>query len=87
MADKQCCPKDGAIRIQREVKGRKGKIVTAVHGVPMECKELENFAKTLKRRCGSGGSVKDGVILIQGDHRQTLLEEIKRQGYTVKLAG
>jgi translation initiation factor 1 len=89
IADKQttCCHKDGAIRIQREVKGRKGKIITAVFGVPLENKELENFAKTLKRRCGSGGSVKEGVILIQGDHRQTLLDEIKKQGYTVNLAG
>jgi len=65
-------PVDGAIRIQKEAKGRKGKIVTAVYGVPLENGALEEFAKTLKRRCGAGGSVKDGVILIQGDHRQTL---------------
>ena len=80
-------PTDGTIRIQREVKGRKGKIVTAVFGAPLEKEELLEFAKTLKRRCGAGGSVKDGVIVIQGDHRQRLLDEIRKQGYTAKLAG
>ena len=80
-------PNDGTIRIQREVKGRKGKTVTAVFGVPLENEEMKKFAKTLKRRCGAGGSVKDGVIVIQGDHRRTLLNEIKKHGYTAKLAG
>jgi translation initiation factor 1 len=78
---------DGTIRIQREVKGRKGKVVTAVFGVPLENEELYNFAKTLKRLCGAGGSVKDGVIIIQGDHRQKLLDEIKKHGYSAKLTG
>ena len=88
-ADKQPTgyPNDGTIRIQREVKGRKGKTVTAVFGVPLENEKLQKFAKTLKRRCGAGGSVKDGVIVIQGDHRQTLLDEIRKHGYTAKLAG
>jgi translation initiation factor 1 len=80
-------PAGGTIRIQKEAKGRKGKIVTAVYGVPLENGALEEFAKTLKRRCGAGGSVKEGVILIQGDHRKTLLEELKKQGYTAKPAG
>ena len=80
-------PKDGTIRIQREVKGRKGKTVTVIIGVPLENEELRVFAKTLKRRCGTGGSVKDGVIVIQGDHRQALLDEIRKLGYTAKLAG
>ena len=80
-------PSDGVIRIQREVKGRKGKTVTAVFGVPLENRELQKFARKLKRRCGAGGSVQDGVIVIQGDHRQALLEEIKEHGYTAKLAG
>ena len=79
--------KDGIVRIRREVKGRKGKTVTAVLGVPLDDKKLHQFAKTLKRLCGTGGTVKDGIILIQGDHRETLLKEIKQQGYTVKLAG
>lgn len=80
-------PKDGTIRIQREVKGRKGKTVTAIFGLPLENAELQEFAKTLKRRCGAGGSVRDGVIVIQGDHRQALLDELKKHGYTAKLAG
>jgi len=80
-------PRDGTIRIQREVKGRKGKTVTAVFGVPLENEELQKFAAMLKRRCGAGGSVMDGVIVIQGDHRQTLLDELKKHGYPAKLAG
>lgn len=80
-------PADGTVRIQREVKGRKGKTVTTVFGVPLENGELKRFAKTLKQRCGAGGSVKDGVIVIQGDHRQTLLAEIQKLGYAAKLAG
>lgn len=80
-------PDDGVVRIQREAKGRKGKTVTAVYGLPLAAEALEKFAKTLKQRCGAGGSVKDGVVLIQGDHRQTLLEEIQNQGYTAKLSG
>ncbi len=80
-------PKDGIVSIRREVKGRKGKTVTAVFGFPLNDKKLQQVAKTLKRLCGSGGTVKDGVIIIQGDHRETLLNEIKKQGYTVKLSG
>ena len=80
-------PDDDTIRIRREVKGRKGKTVTAVFGVPLENEQLQQFAKTLKHRCGAGGSVKDGVIVIQGDHRQTLLDEIRKHGYNAKLAG
>jgi translation initiation factor 1 len=80
-------PNDGIVRIRRDVKGRKGKTVTAVFGIPLDDKKLHQFAKTLKRLCGTGGTVKDGIILIQGDHRETLLNEIEKQGYTVKLAG
>ena len=80
-------PNDGIVRIRREVKGRKGKTVTAIFGIPLDDKKLGKFAKNLKRLCGTGGTVKDGVIIIQGDHRETLLKEIEQQGYTVKLAG
>jgi len=80
-------PDDGIVRIRREVKGWKGKTITSVFGVPLKDRDLKQFAKTLKRKCGTGGSVKDGVIIIQGDHRETLLNEIKQQGYTVKLVG
>ena len=80
-------PDDGIIRIRREFKGRKGKTVTAVFGVPLDDKKLQQFAKTLKQKCGTGGTVKDGVIIIQGDHSEILLNEIKKEGYSVKLAG
>ena len=80
-------PDDGIVRIRRETKGRGGKTVTSVSGVPLDGPALKNLAKALKSRCGTGGSVKDGVIVIQGDHRETLVQEMKKQGYTVKLAG
>ena len=80
-------PNDGIVRIRREVKGRKGKTVTAVFGIPLADRKLKQFAKILKQTCGTGGTVKDNIIIIQGDHRKTLLNEIKKQGYTVKLAG
>ena len=78
---------DGIIRIRREVKGRKGKTVTTVSGFKLDADELRSLAAQLKRRCGAGGSVKDGMIIIQGDHRETLLSELKKKEYTVKLAG
>lgn len=80
-------PNDGIVRIQREVKGRNGKTVTIISGIPLENEQLQKFVKTLKGRCGAGGSVKEGVIIIQGDHRQTILEEIKKHGYKATLAG
>jgi translation initiation factor 1 len=78
---------DGIIRVQREVKGRKGKTVTTVSGFQINADELKNLATELKRRCGTGGSVKDGVIIIQGDHRDALITELTNRGYTAKLAG
>ncbi|MBW2251218.1 MAG: translation initiation factor Sui1 [Deltaproteobacteria bacterium] len=78
---------DGIIRIQREVKGRKGKTVTTVSAFQLADDELKNLAAQLKRKCGTGGSVKDGIIIIQGDHRDALLSELKKQGYSAKLAG
>ncbi|MDQ6962726.1 MAG: translation initiation factor Sui1 [Mariprofundaceae bacterium] len=81
-------PNDGIIRIGRETKGRKGKGVSLIHGVPLQGKELQAFAKELKKKCGSGGTLKDGVIEIQGDHRERLLEILsKKDGWIVKLAG
>ena len=78
---------DGTIRVQREVKGRKGKTVTTVSGFQLDDDELKLLAAQLKRKCGTGGSVKDGIIIIQGDHRDALLSELKKQGYIAKLAG
>ncbi len=79
--------KDGIIRIGRETKGRKGKGMTTIAGLPGGEAELKIIAASLKRCCGSGGSVKDNTIFIQGDHRTTLKDELTRQGYRVKLAG
>ena len=69
---------DGIIRVQREVKGRKGKTVTTLSGFHLNADELKNLATQLKRRCGTGGSVKDGVIIIQGDHRENLITELRK---------
>ena len=78
---------DGIVRIRRETSGRKGKGVTTISGIPLPEAELKTLAKTLKKRCGTGGAVKEGVIEIQGDHRETLREALTAQGYQVKLAG
>jgi translation initiation factor 1 len=78
---------DGIIRIQRETKGRKGKAVTTVSAFQLADDELKNLAAQLKRHCGTGGSVKDGVIIIQGDHRNTLITELKNRGFKTKIAG
>ena len=78
---------DGIIRVQREVKGRKGKTVTTVSGFQIIADELKNLATQLKRRCGTGGSVKDGVIIIQGDHRDTLITELTLRGFKAKISG
>jgi len=78
---------DDIIRIQREAKGRKGKTVTTLSGFQITDAELKNLATQLKRHCGTGGSVKDGVIVIQGDHRDTLVVELKNQGFNVKISG
>jgi translation initiation factor 1 len=77
----------GIIRIQREVKGRKGKTVTIVSGFQVNADELKNLAAQLKRHCGTGGSVKDGVIIIQGDHRDTLITELKNRGFKAMISG
>jgi len=78
---------DGIIRIRREKKGRKGKTVTTISGFQEGTDDLKQTAKKLKNKCGTGGSIKDGIIIIQGDHRQTIRKELKGQGFTVKLAG
>jgi translation initiation factor 1 len=78
---------DGIVRLMRETKGRKGKGVTLISGVPLNNEYLKKLAKTLKQKCGSGGSIKNGVIEIQGDHRDLLENEISKLGYKVKRAG
>lgn len=78
---------DGIVRLHRETKGRKGKGVTLIKGVLATPTELKLLAKELKARCGTGGTVKDGVIEIQGDFRDLLLETLTTKGYRVKKSG
>lgn len=78
---------DGIVRIRRETAARNGKGVTTVSGVPLDDEGLKNLAKQLKQLCGTGGSVKDGVIEIQGDMREKLKTELEKRGFTVKFAG
>ena len=79
--------RDGIIRIRREVKGRKGKTVTTVSGFDVDAAELKGLGKQLKQHCGTGGSVKDGMIVIQGDHRKRIETFLSQAGFTVKIAG
>jgi len=78
---------DGIVRIHRETKGRKGKGVTLIKGIPLADKELKALAKTMKQQCGTGGAIKDGVIEIQGDQRAVLKAFLEKRQYSVKLAG
>jgi translation initiation factor 1 len=78
---------DGIVRIRRETAGRNGKGVTTITGVPLDETQLKTLAKELKVTCGVGGSVKDGVIEIQGDQREKIKTELEKRGFTVKLAG
>jgi len=75
------------VKVRREVAGRRGKAVTTVSAVPVDDAELKALAGRLKKRCGVGGSVKDGVIEIQGDHRDVVVEILKAEGYTPVLSG
>jgi len=78
---------DGIVRVGRETKGRKGKGVTVITGVNLDDAGLKELANQLKQKCGAGGTVKDGVIEIQGDHRDRLVEELQKKGFTVKRSG
>src|SRR5690606_40861445 len=75
------------VRVGRETKGRRGKGVTVVTGVPLAGAALDELGSRLKRLCGSGGTVRDGVIEIQGDHRDLLVAELAKSGWTVKRSG
>jgi len=72
------------VRVGRETKGRKGKGVTVITGLPLDDEGLRRLARELKQRCGTGGTVKNGVIEIQGDHRDMLVEELAKRGYKPK---
>jgi translation initiation factor 1 len=75
------------VEVRREVAGRRGKAVTTVSGVPVDDAGLKALAGKLKKRCGVGGSVKDGVIEIQGDHRDIVVQVLEGEGYKPVLAG
>jgi translation initiation factor 1 len=77
----------GRVKVRRETAGRRGKAVTTVSGVPLDDAGLRELAGRLKKRCGVGGSAKDGVIEVQGDHRDVVVEVLRAEGYDVVLAG
>ena len=78
---------DGIVRLSRETKGRKGKGVTIITGLDPDREDIKTLAKKFKQLCGTGGTVKDGLIEIQGDHRDVLAGYLREAGHTVKLAG
>ncbi len=78
---------DGIVRVGRETKGRKGKGVTVITGLPLDEQGLQELATDLKRKCGAGGTVKGHTIEIQGDHRDLLVAELTQRGYAVKRSG
>ena len=80
-------PDDGIVRITRDRGNRGGKVVTVIHGLRARGAALDALAAELKRLCGAGGTVKDGLIEVQGDHRERLAEKLRALGHTVKLAG
>jgi translation initiation factor 1 len=78
---------DGITRVSRETKGRGGKVVTLVRGLPVQGAVLLDWGKHLRSACGSGGTVKDGVIEVQGDHAERVATLLREAGFTVKRAG
>jgi translation initiation factor 1 len=80
-------PRDGVIRVFRERGGRAGKIVTVIRGLPERGPALDAKATELRRLCGAGGTVKDDIVEIQGDHRDRIVAHLGVLGYRVKLAG
>lgn len=78
---------DGVVRVSRETKGRGGKAVTVVRGVDLDATALAALGKRLRTACGAGGTVKDGVLEVQGDHCERVMDCLKNEGWTVKRAG
>jgi translation initiation factor 1 len=85
--EKRAVAGGGRVKVRREVAGRRGKPVTTVSGVPLDDAGLRELAGRLKKRCGVGGSAKDGVIELQGDHRDVVVAVLRDAGYDVVLAG
>ena len=94
-AVRECvCPKGApgaagpaAVRVARETKGRAGKGVTVITGLPLSLADIEALAAKLKKRCGSGGTVRDGIVEIQGDHRDAIVAELIKLGWPAKKSG
>jgi translation initiation factor 1 len=80
-------PSDGVVRVGRETKGRKGAGVTLITGLPLDDAALTALCTQLKKRCGTGGTLKDGVIELQGEHRDKVVAELSAQGYKAKRIG
>ena len=80
-------PGDGIVRVSRETKGRGGKAMTLVRGLALDAAALAACAQRLRSACGAGGTVKDGVVEVQGDHAERVLALLQRDGWTVKRAG
>jgi translation initiation factor 1 len=80
-------PANAPVRVARQTQGRGGKAVTLITGLPLEAEALAALATELKRRCGSGGTVREGTIEIQGEHRDTLVTELVKRGYPAKRSG
>lgn len=78
---------DGVVRLQKQTKGRNGKPVVIVTGLPLNEAELKKLAKELKAKCGVGGTIEDNNILIQGDKRELIQQTLESKGYRVKLSG
>jgi translation initiation factor 1 len=79
--------KTAAVRVAREIKGRAGKGVTTITGLPLSLSDIESLATKLKKRCGSGGTVREGIIEIQGDHRDAIVAELIKLGWPAKKSG
>jgi translation initiation factor 1 len=80
-------PEQGVVRVGRQTQGRAGKAVTVISGLPLTAQKLAALASELKRLCGSGGTIKDASIEIQGEHRDRLVAELIRRGFAAKRAG
>jgi translation initiation factor 1 len=78
---------DGNVRVSRDSKGRSGKVVTVVRGLPLDAAALSLLGKELRCACGSGGTVKDGVIEVQGDHVLRILELLVAKGWKARRSG
>ena len=80
-------PQQQTAYLHRDSKGRGGGVMTMVKNLALSDEEMKDLAKKLKQLCGSGGTVKEGVIEIQGEHREKIAEALKKMGYKVKIAG